>query len=107
MSKYIPIKTDEEIIKEYLMDNYMTEIKPLMRQNARNDAIRRHWAVTEILDCIDVWEGNVFEALTDMSKEFHNYVRISPTPRQVTWFVCACDIVDDCLDVLRAKGGTI
>ena len=109
MSNYIPmgIKTDEEIVEEYLMDNYMTEIKPLMQRNARNDAMRKHWAVTEILDCIDICEGNAFEALTGMSKEFHNYANIAPTPRQVITFVCICDIIDDCLDVLRAKRSTI
>lgn len=99
---YISIKTDSDIINEYLIDNYMIKIKPFMRQNARDDAIKKHWAVLEILDRIDTFEGSVFETLTDMSKEFHNYVRISPTPRQVIWFVCACDIIDDCLDVLRA-----
>lgn len=101
---YISMKSDVDIVNEYLIDNYMTEIKPFMRQNAMRDAMKRHWAVTEILDCVDTFEGNVFEALTDMSKEFHNYARIAPTPRQVIWFVCACDIIDDCLDVLRAKG---
>ena len=103
---YISMVNDEGIIRDYLIDNYITDIKPMMRQNARLDAMKRHWAVNEIMECLCNSKDTTYNTLSKMSKEFHHYAHIAPMPRQVMTFTCACDIIDDCLDVLRAKGGS-
>ena len=103
---YISIRTDRDIIREHL-DHYLTPLKKSMRRNFRYEALRKKFAVYEIVDKMETDDRPLFDVLQDMSKEYHGYAKIAPTPRQVVLFTTTAGIIDDCIDVLRAKGEMI
>lgn len=100
---YISIHTDRDVIREHL-DHYLTPLKKTMHNIYKWDVMRKKFAVYEIVDKMETDDRPLFDVLTDMSKEYHGYAHIAPTPRQVVLFTVTAGIIDDCIDVLRAKG---
>lgn len=108
MSRYIATKlSDKQIIANYIRDRYKNPKYQLCSRKIFHEVMWEHWIQNEIIFLMEYADDDrsAIEILNDLSFQMADCVSLSKTQKARVIFETAFSEIENCIDLLNAKGG--